>query len=42
MHKSGLLYYCDYDKLPRSIVELEQLLSLESRHFRKYSGNSQV
>ena len=41
-HKSGLFYYCDYKKLPRSIVELEQLFSLESRHFRKCSGNSQV
>jgi len=41
-HKSGLFYYCDSKGLPRSIVELEQLFSLESRHFRMCSGNSQI
>jgi len=41
-HKSGLFYYCDNKGLPRSIVELEQLFSLESRHFRMCSGNSQI
>ncbi|MHA1230917.1 MAG: hypothetical protein ACTSRP_23740 [Candidatus Helarchaeota archaeon] len=40
-HKSGLFYY-DYEGLPRSIVELEQLFSLESKHFRMCSGNSQI
>ena len=42
MHKSGLYYYCDHKRLLRSILELEQLCSLKSGHFRKCSGNSQV
>ena len=41
-HKSGLFVYTEASNLPRSIVSLEQLFSVESHHFRASSGKSQV
>ncbi|MHA1268565.1 MAG: hypothetical protein ACTSPY_02140 [Candidatus Helarchaeota archaeon] len=41
-HKSGLFHCYDVDGLPRSIVELEEMFSLESRHFRTVSGFPQI
>lgn len=41
-HKSGLFVYTEASDLPRSIVSLEQLFSVESHHFRASSGKSQV
>lgn len=41
-HKSGLFAYIEVSNLPRSIVSLEQLFSVESHHFRASSGKSQV
>lgn len=41
-HESGLFHSYNIPDLPRSNVELEQIFSTESHHFRAASGKSQV